>query len=83
MAKSKAVEEVIEEVITEANADLKAPKSAAKLEEEGDIAADYLEGLLDIADLDGDIDMMWKMVALLWQSSAANSTTSSAIKARF
>src|SRR6516165_3524471 len=24
---------------------------------EGDIAADYLEGLLDIADLDGDIDM--------------------------
>jgi len=27
------------------------------LEEEGDIAADYIEGLLDIADLDGDIDM--------------------------
>ena len=27
------------------------------LEAEGDIAADYLEGLLDIADLDGDIDM--------------------------
>jgi spoIIIJ-associated protein len=27
------------------------------LEHEGDIAADYLEGLLDIADLDGDIDM--------------------------
>jgi spoIIIJ-associated protein len=26
-------------------------------EPEGDIAADYLEGLLDIADLDGDIDM--------------------------
>jgi spoIIIJ-associated protein len=24
---------------------------------EGDVAADYLEGLLDIADLDGDIDM--------------------------
>lgn len=35
----------------------KAPKSVAKLEEEGDIAADYLEGLLDIADLDGDIDI--------------------------
>lgn len=30
---------------------------AAKLENEGDIAADFLEGLLDIADLDGDIDM--------------------------
>jgi spoIIIJ-associated protein len=32
-------------------------KPVAKLEEEGDIAADYLEGLLDIADLDGDIDI--------------------------
>lgn len=30
---------------------------ANKLEAEGDIAADFLEGLLDIADLDGDIDM--------------------------
>lgn len=30
---------------------------AADLEHEGDIAADYLEALLDIADLDGDIDM--------------------------
>jgi spoIIIJ-associated protein len=29
----------------------------AVLEREGDIAADYLEGLLDIADLDGDIDI--------------------------
>ena len=28
-----------------------------QLEEEGEIAADYLVGLLDIADLDGDIDM--------------------------
>ncbi|MDX6355382.1 MAG: spoIIIJ-associated protein [Streptomyces sp.] len=31
--------------------------SVSRLEQEGDIAADYLEGLLDIADLDGDIDM--------------------------
>ena len=30
---------------------------SALLEREGDIAADYLEGLLDIADLDGDIDI--------------------------
>jgi spoIIIJ-associated protein len=30
---------------------------ATRLEHEGDIAADYLEELLDIADLDGDIDM--------------------------
>ncbi|GGS58768.1 Jag family protein [Streptomyces violaceus] len=29
----------------------------SRLEQEGEIAADYLEGLLDIADLDGDIDM--------------------------
>jgi spoIIIJ-associated protein len=29
----------------------------ARLEEEGDVAADYLEVLLDIADLDGDIDI--------------------------
>ncbi|MDN6399798.1 MAG: RNA-binding protein [Brachybacterium sp.] len=28
-----------------------------RLEEEGDIAADYLEELLDIADLDGDMDI--------------------------
>ena len=29
----------------------------SRLEEEGDIAADYLEELLDITDLDGDIDI--------------------------
>jgi spoIIIJ-associated protein len=29
----------------------------ADLEQEGEIAADYVEGLLDVADLDGDIDM--------------------------
>jgi spoIIIJ-associated protein len=29
----------------------------ALLEQEGEIAADYIEGLLDIADLDGDLDM--------------------------
>lgn len=31
--------------------------SASQLEEEGDIAADYIEELLDIADLDGDIEI--------------------------
>ena len=31
--------------------------AVTSLEEEGDIAADYLEGLLDIADLDGDIEI--------------------------
>lgn len=33
------------------------PSRTQLLEEEGDIAADYLEELLDIADLDGDIDI--------------------------
>lgn len=32
-------------------------RRVARLEHEGDIAADYLEELLDIADLDGDLDM--------------------------
>jgi spoIIIJ-associated protein len=32
-------------------------RSTADLELEGEIAADYIEGLLDVADLDGDIDM--------------------------
>ena len=32
-------------------------RSLADLELEGEIAADYVEGLLDVADLDGDIDM--------------------------
>lgn len=30
---------------------------ATRLEREGDVAADYMEELLDIVDLDGDIDM--------------------------
>jgi spoIIIJ-associated protein len=33
------------------------PPDLADLELEGEIAADYIEGLLDVADLDGDIDM--------------------------
>ncbi|MEN8649830.1 R3H domain-containing nucleic acid-binding protein [Streptomyces sp. 21So2-11] len=35
----------------------KGDATLTRLEQEGEIAADYLEGLLDIADLDGDIDM--------------------------
>lgn len=31
--------------------------AGGRLEEEGDVAADYLEELLDIADIDGDIDI--------------------------
>lgn len=40
---------------TQPDAEDKNPRS--RLEEEGEIAADYLEELLDIADLDGDIDI--------------------------
>jgi len=33
------------------------PSRTKRLEQEGEIAADYLEELLEIADLDGDLDM--------------------------
>jgi spoIIIJ-associated protein len=44
---------------TDAADDANASEDArlAALEREGDVAADYLEELLDIADLDGDLDM--------------------------
>jgi spoIIIJ-associated protein len=37
--------------------DAPAEVDLADLEQESEIAADYVEGLLDVADLDGDIDM--------------------------
>jgi spoIIIJ-associated protein len=45
--------------MTEETQDTSAPETerVKQLEQEGDIAADYLEELLDIADLDGDLDM--------------------------
>ncbi|HYP73693.1 MAG TPA: DNA-binding protein, partial [Microbacterium sp.] len=33
------------------------PATVEELEQEGDVAADFLEGLLDIADIDGDLDL--------------------------
>ena len=42
---------------TDASAEAAATPVAKQLEREGDVAADYIEELLDIADLDGDIDM--------------------------
>jgi len=52
---SEVVEAVDAEETSEAS---EAPVTSTKaLEEEGDIAADYLEELLDIFDLDGDIDI--------------------------
>jgi spoIIIJ-associated protein len=52
-------EEIIDDQDESAAQDISAPKvsSASRLEEEGDVAADYLEELLDIADIDGDIDI--------------------------
>ena len=51
---------VDEQIEGQAPADGSTTTQASRLEEleqEGDIAADYLEELLDIADLDGDIDI--------------------------
>lgn len=53
-------DETTQDTATEAKADEAADErlsGVALLEREGDAAADYLEGLLDIADLDGDIDI--------------------------
>ena len=41
----------------QASTDDRVPATVAQLEEEGDIAADFIEGLLDIADIDGDLDL--------------------------
>ena len=49
--------DTIEEKVEATPIESSQPSLVAKLEEEGDIAADYLEALLDIADLDGDIDI--------------------------
>lgn len=44
------------QIVTD-DAEVTQNSGASRLEEEGDIAADYLEELLDIADIDGDIDI--------------------------
>lgn len=54
-----ASEELAEATVETAAQDDSTGKSSSvsRLEEEGDVAADYLEELLDIADIDGDIDI--------------------------
>jgi spoIIIJ-associated protein len=54
-----AFSEEIENQDESVNQDASSAKGSAvsRLEEEGDVAADYLEELLDIADIDGDIDI--------------------------
>jgi spoIIIJ-associated protein len=53
------VTETVSEEAAPGDADAPATDAdlVSRLEREGDIAADYLEELLDIADLDGDLDM--------------------------
>lgn len=48
------VDETVGEIVDEKSAK---PSRAELLEEEGEIAADYLEELMDAADIDGDIDI--------------------------
>ena len=52
-----AVEPVADPAAEEGAAKKSGPPDTELLIQEGDIAADYLEGLLDILDYDGDIDM--------------------------
>jgi spoIIIJ-associated protein len=55
---SDAVTSPVEDATTRpASGSTPSPERLRELEREGDVAADYLEGLLDIADFDGDIDM--------------------------
>jgi spoIIIJ-associated protein len=55
---SDAVTPSVEDATTRpASGSTPSPERLRELEREGDVAADYLEGLLDIADFDGDIDM--------------------------
>ncbi|RNL75398.1 protein jag [Nocardioides marmorisolisilvae] len=57
MSETTDTETVVEDAaaVDEENADR--PSRTKRLEQEGEIAADYLEELLEIADLDGDLDM--------------------------
>jgi spoIIIJ-associated protein len=48
--------DALESATSNDSAEAEAP-DLSLLEQEGEVAADYLEGLLDIVDLDGDIDM--------------------------
>jgi len=52
-----AADETSTEGAHEATVESAGGTEVERLENEGDIAADYLEELLDIADLDGDLDM--------------------------
>ena len=69
-------ENVVETTVSD---DVDEPVTTSPLEEEGEAAADYLEELLDIADLDGDIDIGVEhdriALASRQQQNAARQTT--------
>lgn len=68
--------EVTSEVEEQApDSDAEQAPSASELETEGDIAADYIEELLDIADLDGDIDIDTRGGRAYLSVSAGEGTT--------
>jgi spoIIIJ-associated protein len=55
--KAESVNEELATESLETPAEETPSSKVSRLEEEGDVAADYLEELLDIADIDGDIDI--------------------------
>lgn len=55
MSESTETETVVDDEL--AGDESARPTRTKRLEQEGEIAADYLEELLEIADLDGDLDM--------------------------
>jgi spoIIIJ-associated protein len=52
----QAEHDVVEPDVAEAEAEAPSQETESPLDVEAEVAADYLEELLDIADLDGDID---------------------------
>jgi spoIIIJ-associated protein len=52
----QAERDVVEPDVAEAEAEAPSQETESPLDVEAEVAADYLEELLDIADLDGDID---------------------------
>jgi spoIIIJ-associated protein len=72
----------VTETETAADSEVEAPEgvehpapTTSELETEGDIAADYIEELLDIADLDGDIDIDTRGGRAYLSVSAGEGTT--------
>ena len=56
MSETTDTETVVDDSVVDEEATDR-PSRTKRLEQEGEIAADYLEELLEIADLDGDLDM--------------------------